>query len=611
METVESLSLSTSELNRILRCEKCLKVPPKTLWYIKKCSHTFCGSCLKENADNGQCMTCKTPYVQKRDLCIRHSTREAISVYHKLKLILNPDYVTLYLEVDPMESRKENKDKRTPIGKKSSQDTNLTPNTSKSRKKSLEEGGGKSIAVNMKSSTPKGRPLKEKKCAESEPKTPKSRRNSIVEQKVVEEADSILLKSNAKNAKENSFKKDVVSKKQKLDPDLLNSSITLNPTPSKSKSNINKRNVIGETPLHVACCKGDYDKVCELLGMGANPNNQDNAGWTPLHECAQKGYTNIAKVLLDKGAAPSVPGGPDNFTPLHDASYNGWKDVVFLLIKKGADKNAMDSLGRRPRDLSYSKEIMELVNSTLSELSESQVLVQTIGTSFEATKDYVLIYFESVKDINAQMRKLVKELDWKISNNFNEDVTHVIFSSCIMNLEGQYLLRDDCLLYFEAVLSAKKILPKEWFTKCIEAKTKVDTTDFLIKGTSNNPSFSLRQSILNSAKRLPRLFAGMHFNIHNSVTDKKGLSEIIKRGSGVILKREPDPECIPEAEKKIPYHVDPSGPLKSCSHYIIYQSGSKREPELKYDMSHIKTLPLDWLFSCIHKFSIVSPYGIS
>ncbi|CAB4056226.1 ANKRD11_12 [Lepeophtheirus salmonis] len=211
--------------------------PPKTLWYIKKCSHTFCGSCLKENADNGQCMTCKTPYVQKRDLCIRHSTREAISVYHKLKLILNPDYVTLYLEVDPMESRKENKDKRTPIGKKSSQDTNLTPNTSKSRKKSLEEGGGKSVAVNMKSSTPKGRPLKEKKIL---------------------------------------------------------------------KSNINKRNVIGETPLHVACCKGDYDKVCELLGMGANPNNQDNAGWTPLHECAQKGIYYIAKVLLDKGAAPSV-----------------------------------------------------------------------------------------------------------------------------------------------------------------------------------------------------------------------------------------------------------------------------------------------------------------
>ncbi|CAB4056225.1 unnamed protein product [Lepeophtheirus salmonis] len=185
----------------------------------------------------------------------------------------------------------------------------------------------------------------------------------------------------------------------------------------------------------------------------------------------------------------------------------------------------MDLLGRRPRDLSYSKEIMELVNSTLSELSESQVLVQN--------------HWHNVKDINAQMRKLVKELDWKISNNFNEDVTHVIFSSCIMNLEGQYLLRDDCLLYFEAVLSAKKILPKEWFTKCIEAKTKVDTTDFLIKGTSNNPSFSLRQSILNSAKRLPRLFAGMHFNIHNS--------------------REPDPECIPEAEKKIPYHVDPSG----------------------------------------------------
>ena len=80
-------------------------------------------------------------------------------------------------------------------------------------------------------------------------------------------------------------------------------------------------------------------------------------------------------------------------------------------------------------------------------------------------------------------------------------------------------------------------------------------------------------------------------------------------GGAVVLKREPDPESIPPAEKKRPYHSPPGGPLANCSHYIIYQEGSKSEPMIKYNMNHVKSLPAAWLFECIHNFKLVDPFG--
>lgn len=43
-----------------------------------------------------------------------------------------------------------------------------------------------------------------------------------------------------------------------------------------------KKNYKGETPLHVACIKGNVARVRSLLEANATPNTKDNAGWTPL-----------------------------------------------------------------------------------------------------------------------------------------------------------------------------------------------------------------------------------------------------------------------------------------------------------------------------------------
>lgn len=44
------------------------------------------------------------------------------------------------------------------------------------------------------------------------------------------------------------------------------------------RSRLQKRNERGETPLHMACIKGDFKVVTTLIDQGADINTTDNAG---------------------------------------------------------------------------------------------------------------------------------------------------------------------------------------------------------------------------------------------------------------------------------------------------------------------------------------------
>ena len=93
---------------------------------------------------------------------------------------------------------------------------------------------------------------------------------------------------------------------------------------------------------------------------------------------------------------------------------------------------------------------------------------------------------------------------------------------------------------------------------------------------------------------------------------KESLIRLVNNGGGSTLSREPNPEDAQEV-KRIPFHVahNEQHPLYNCSHFIIYSPG-KEEPRMKYNMPHIKTLPLVWLIECIEKFTLVDPalFGI-
>ncbi|KAM3960765.1 tonsoku-like protein [Aphomia sociella] len=111
-----------------------------------------------------------------------------------------------------------------------------------------------------------------------------------------------------------------------------------------------KKNMKGETQLHVACISGNKLLVERLIAKGHPVNIRDNAGWMPLHESCIHGHTEIANILINNGANVNDRGGSncDGITPLYDAASNGHLEVVQLLLEKGALPSLKTDFGETP-----------------------------------------------------------------------------------------------------------------------------------------------------------------------------------------------------------------------------------------------------------------------
>lgn len=116
-----------------------------------------------------------------------------------------------------------------------------------------------------------------------------------------------------------------------------------------------KRNLRGETQLHVACIRGNFKMAKKLIEEGHPLNERDNLNWLPLHEACNYGYLDIVELLVNSGAKVNDSIGP--ITPLHDVTFerhlfhlrfthfafnrlkaaqNGHFQVVKVLLKAGA-----------------------------------------------------------------------------------------------------------------------------------------------------------------------------------------------------------------------------------------------------------------------------------
>ncbi|MGR3831832.1 ankyrin repeat domain-containing protein [Ralstonia pseudosolanacearum] len=65
---------------------------------------------------------------------------------------------------------------------------------------------------------------------------------------------------------------------------------------------VNQIGNFGNSPVHVACVRGNVLEVQALLDGGANMNAIGELGNTPLHEAVGQGHIEVA--LLHKPAAP-------------------------------------------------------------------------------------------------------------------------------------------------------------------------------------------------------------------------------------------------------------------------------------------------------------------
>lgn len=99
------------------------------------------------------------------------------------------------------------------------------------------------------------------------------------------------------------------------------------------KTDLNALSAQGESPLMLACLKGQLELVEKMIKKGADINK---TGWTPLHYAASTGQVKVISTLLENHAYIDAE-SPNGSTPLMMASMYGTPAAVKLLLEEGAD----------------------------------------------------------------------------------------------------------------------------------------------------------------------------------------------------------------------------------------------------------------------------------
>uniref|UniRef100_A0AAQ5Y9R5 Citrate synthase n=1 Tax=Amphiprion ocellaris TaxID=80972 RepID=A0AAQ5Y9R5_AMPOC len=98
-----------------------------------------------------------------------------------------------------------------------------------------------------------------------------------------------------------------------------------------SGTDLNKRDIMGRTPLHYAAANGRYQCTVTLVSAGAEVNEPDQTGCTPLHySAASQAFSSCLEHLLDNGADPSMVNSK-GYSAVHYAAYHGNKQNLELV----------------------------------------------------------------------------------------------------------------------------------------------------------------------------------------------------------------------------------------------------------------------------------------
>ncbi|KAL9848799.1 BRCA1-associated RING domain protein 1 isoform 2-T2 [Geothlypis trichas] len=367
----------------------------------------------------------------------------------------------------------------------------------------------------------------------------------------------------------------------------------LSPSVVKSPgvNSIARRNYKGETLLHVASIKGDLAAVEELLKNGADPNVKDNAGWTPLHEACNHGHREVVELLLQHRALVNTT-GYQNDSPLHDAARNGHLGVVELLLLHGASRHAVNIFGLRPVDYAESKKMKSLL--TLPVKNESFSLSQPSEVlSSSQPRNGPLGILGSNLSVEQQklLNKLAAVLKAQRCTEFNSRVTHLVIPDVPMPTTVK------CMM---AVLNGCWVLRFEWVQACLQSSAREQEEQYEVQGGP-------RRGRLNREQLLPKLFDGCYFYFLGPFKQqqKSDLLELVKAAGGQVLVRQPKPDSdVTQTINTVSYHAEPSSDQRLCTHYVIYDSASKFQPE-KIRQGKVWMAPSSWLIDCVMAFQLL------
>ena len=129
----------------------------------------------------------------------------------------------------------------------------------------------------------------------------------------------------------------------------------------RTNVDVNIKDALGRTPLHIATETGHGDVAMFLVESGADVNLTDANGNTPLIFIIHKmGSLEITKRLLEKGALVNTQNRTGE-TALMYAAWRGHSDIVALLLENRADATLKNIQGDTALTLAKSKGHLDIV----------------------------------------------------------------------------------------------------------------------------------------------------------------------------------------------------------------------------------------------------------
>lgn len=115
----------------------------------------------------------------------------------------------------------------------------------------------------------------------------------------------------------------------------------------ENKSKIDEKDGVNKTALHYACEAGVQDIVKYLISNNTSINNKDSKGMMPLHIACEKGHIDIVKCLVEQKAKLNATDNKDK-APLHYACEHLLCNIAEVLILNKAHVNKSDEQGYTP-----------------------------------------------------------------------------------------------------------------------------------------------------------------------------------------------------------------------------------------------------------------------
>ncbi|XP_022687854.1 BRCA1-associated RING domain protein 1-like isoform X1 [Varroa jacobsoni] len=366
---------------------------------------------------------------------------------------------------------------------------------------------------------------------------------------------------------------------------------------SSSNSKMNKKNRLGETPLHVACKKGNLERVKELLTQGATPNTQDNAGWSPLHEVAQTGNIDIARLLIENGAQVDVASECKTL-PIHDAVQAGHPEVIRLLLEYGANPEQKNGEGQSALDLAGYNDIIKgvVVDFMANPQRKAIPVVKERGEPGRPSPPAgpPVIMSSSLKGSDVQaFTKCASQIGGEIVSRFDPRVTHLVVAT---DETGN---TQRTLKFLQCVAAGCWIVSAAWAHKCLAMGRRVDETPFEVRGCRQFAGNEApRNSRENRASGSSGLLSG--FSIYFAPLDSpmvpsiEELTTMCELAGATILKREPKTQTGNPVSSP---HVKPGSLLASHSSFIVGAPSAVVKAGILW-------LSRDWVIDSISHFEL-------